>query len=114
MNSQRSSLLDFIMSILTIIMGLLLIAMLFRTMLGVSNNYLTFQGFLEICSSAPTIDLSTLPQIYINGNWGLLDVIRGFLNTIATCINLSVYISVSLINSLVFIMYFMNNVFFLV
>lgn len=99
-------------SVLCFILLLLLAVNLFLTMQGQTDNLIGFEKFLEILSSSPTIKTDWIRAIswHIDGDWGLLDVIRGMLNNLSSIISMLLFIATAFANITLFCYYFLYYV----
>lgn len=75
----------------------------------------TLSGFLQYISSAPTLDISTITKVNesltIEADWGILNFIRDYLNAHLFALGSLAYIGILLINTLLYIVYFVAFVF---
>lgn len=99
--------------IFRLIIALILAVTVLKFLLG-SDNVITFRGFLETLTNAPQLNISNLLaqlNLEIVGDWGLLDGIRIFLNSIISIFTVLVYFCLSIAQGIVYISYFLRYLF---
>lgn len=96
-----------IFRVIFIIFCAILISNIIKTLF--SGNTVSFTSFLNYITSVPQISTNfSMDTIYISTDWGALDFIRIFLNTVMMPLNLLVFISKNLWNCLLYIIYFVK------
>lgn len=101
---------NFIRSLLSIILILCLIFNLFLSISGNTGAYFSFEKFLEVCSHVPTVPMSWLSNIHISSDWGIFNPVRDFINVLGSFLQVCLFVSNSVINTLLFIGYFIGFV----
>lgn len=96
-------------NIFTLILFVLIIVFLARLFTG-STEFPTFYNLLNVLSETPQIefDMSSLVNLTIGGDWGVIDGLRVFINLIMSVINFLVYCIGGLVQVLVFVTYFLG------
>lgn len=96
-------------NIFTLILFVLIIVFLARLFTG-STEFPTFYNLLNVLSEMPQIefDMTSLVNLTIGGNWGVIDGLRVFINLIISVINFLVYCIGGLVQVLVFVTYFLG------
>lgn len=96
-------------SIFTLILFILIIVFLARLFTG-STEFPTFYNLLNVLSEMPEIefDMTSLVNLTIGGDWGVIDGLRVFINLIMSVINFAVYCIGGLVQVLVFVTYFLG------
>lgn len=84
--------------ILLIFLGILLISTLISFIRGV-NQTITFTGFLEYLKSSPKFEFLPLSTFSIEGDWGLVDFLRVFFNSVGVALGVSIWICQLIINA---------------
>lgn len=96
-------------SILLIIICTVLIGSIIRIVFGGSN--FTFTSFLSYLQNVPQISIGNFNLFTINGDWGLIDFFRRFLNSIMSILNFGVWMCSQLVNCVFYLLYFVKYLF---
>lgn len=92
----------FLFSIMALILALLLVANIFRQ--AFSGADLSFASFLSWLGSVEDISINfSIESFFINGNWGIFDGFRSFLNIFTQLFAVIVYLGTQLINLVLFL-----------
>ena len=105
MKNNKSIGFSIFISVMSTIMFLLLIITLFRTLIGRGDKILTFEGLLNFLNNFPSFDIENLPNLTINGDWGIFNFFRNFLNIYTGALNLLIFLCANLYNAYRFILY---------
>lgn len=95
-------------SLFKVIFMTLFFVMFIQYAFNIGTGYMSFRGFLEMLEGVPDIDISWIAKVaslQIVGDWGLIDFIRSFLNTIMKIFATGLYISTGIAQLIVFVGY---------
>ncbi|HIU06667.1 MAG TPA: hypothetical protein IAC46_03680 [Candidatus Onthoplasma faecigallinarum] len=96
-------------SVLIIILCIILVISVIRIVFGGSN--ISFSAFLNYIQNVPQIEfIGDVNMFSINGDWGLFDFLKNFLNSIMSIFNFLVWLCFQLFNCLSYIFYFLKFV----
>ena len=97
--------------IFAFVIGCLLLISLISSLTGTGVTR-TFAGMLDFLSTAPEIPTDWLNWGTIEiGDWGILDFIANFFETLVTIVNAVVFFAVMIINALIFVLWFVGWLF---
>lgn len=85
------------------VFSLLLIVGIIRTTMGAEP--ITFGYILQSLQNCPNLVISPFSDLSIQGDWGLFDFLRSFLNGVATIIGYLLYFCSLILQAILFIGY---------
>ena len=111
MNSKVNS--SFLRVFIRVIFIIICVLLIFNFARKLSfNTDLSFSAFLNLLGSVDSFDIKVnISSFTINGDWGLFDGFRNFLNIFANLFGVIVYLGANLVNLFVFIGQFLTFMF---
>lgn len=97
---------NIVISVLMIIFSVVLIGSVIRIVFNSSS--FSFGSFLQYITNAPQFNISYVDIFKIGGDWGIIDGLRNFLNSIMSIANFGVWFTKQLLNGLSYIFYFVK------
>ena len=90
-------------NVLTFILAFLIIVALARTLTGVQGMP-TFGSFISMLQNMPNIELSitSFEFLQITGDWGILDGLRVFLNSLSSILSFGIWMVLGLVQVVIF------------
>lgn len=107
--NEKGSGAKLIFSILSLIICIILIFSVIRIAFG--STSLSFTSILNYSANTPQIDVSYIQYLNIGGDWGVVDGIRRFLNSIMSIFNIGIWMCKNIANLLLFIFYYVSLLF---
>lgn len=106
--------------ILRILLVIFIVLFLFnyvRMLIVGSGHTVTFGSFLDLISNYQTnfslTNLANFNSLVIAGDWGVVDFLRVFLNSLTSIFSIGVYLALNLIDVIGFLAYFLTYAFVL-
>lgn len=97
---------NLVINVLAIIIALLFIANFIR--LANSSGFLTFESFIQQCSTFSQFPLTNFIDLRIVADWGFFNFFRDFLNIFSVLLSVSLYLGANIMNSLWFTIQFVS------
>lgn len=97
---------NLVINVFAIIIALLFIANYIR--LASSSGFLTFESFIQQCSTFSQFPLTNFIDLRIIADWGIFNFFRDFLNIFSTILSISLYLGGNIMNSLWFVIQFVS------
>lgn len=99
---------NFLRSLLSIILILCLVFNLFLGIGGNTDRYFSFEKFLEVCAQFPSIPMSWISVLHFSESWGIFDVLRPIVNAFVSVLQVALFVSTSVINTMLGVGYFIG------
>lgn len=98
-------------NILSIVLGVILMACMIRVMSG-TGNLPTFSSLLAVLTEVPTVQIPFLSTVITNlGDWGIFNFLRDFFQTILSVLDVFIFLINGFINIMLYVVYFMRWIF---
>lgn len=79
-----------------------------------NSNFFTLEGFLHLIENAPHFDFLSTSPFTIDADWGVFDFLRVFIESLGQIFTLTLNLAIEVMNTIIFIVYFVSNLFFIV